>query len=381
MKVNLADNTQYKEQIKELWRYAFSDSEAFLSMYFGRLWQGKNAVAVLEDKKVIGALELVPYRLSLRGTPIDASYVVGVSTAPEARGRGVAAALMRGAMEKQLGRREVLSLLQPFSYEFYSKMGYATCYCEASCRVPAAHFPALRYNGQFFRASLRDQNKLTKVYEAFCRGKNGFVCRGQEEWRFIFEFLTLTDGYLYAYQDETGAVTAYLSFIKKADRFRVLEAAYADANGLKALMSFTASHFSTYSHIDLLLPADSPVPSLFREPPVCERRPMVMARILDISRALSAGLGGLRLGITDDFCPENTGVYEENGGGIVRYDSRDCDVSTDIGGLTQLVMGFMSAGELWLTGRLVASEDAVFHLDRLYPKQQNYINHILTANV
>ncbi len=381
MKFNVNDNSSNKEQIKELWKYAFADTEDFLSLYFGRFWQGKNAIAALDNKKVVGALELVPYKLSLRSTLIDASYIVGVSTAPEARGKGVATALMRAAIEKQKERREALSLLSPFSFGFYNKMGYAPCYQEVRSHIPAQRFPITRYNGEFFCASLQNSEELSSVYLEFCRKKNGFVYRQKNEWHFIFEMLKLADGYLYAFRNTEGKMTAYLSFIKTAKEFRVLEAAHIDSTGLQALLSFIGSHFSTYEFIDMVLPSGSPLPTLFSEPPICEVHPTVMARILDVRRVLSAGLGGLRLGVTDNFCPENTGVYEENGGGIVRYDSLDCEIQLNINALTQLVMGFRSAYDLAVTGHLTGTPDAISHLDRLYPKQRNFINHILTDNI
>ncbi len=381
MNLNLTDCSSIKDQIKDLWQYSFSDPDDFMSLYFGKFWNGKNAVAALDGKALLGALELVPYKISLRGTLVDASYIVGVCTAPEARGRGVATKLMRGAIEKQGKRREVLSLLYPFSYSFYNRMGYAPCYQQARCEIPFERMPATHYSGRFFRPSLNDFTALSNVYENFCKGKNGFVRRTKAEWKFIFEMLNLENGHLYAYENEVGTVTAYMSFVKTTERFHVLEAAYMEPEGLQALLAFMSSHFSSYHHIELSLPANGPLPTMFNEPPVCELHPTVAARVLDISRAFSAGLGGLRINVTDDFCPENTGVYEEHGGGIVRYDSMDSEIQLDISALTQLVMGFYSAFDLAATGRLTGVPDAVLQLDRLYPKQRNYINHILTPSM
>ncbi|MBE7036773.1 MAG: hypothetical protein E7403_05730 [Ruminococcaceae bacterium] len=66
---------------------------------------------------------------------------------------------------------------------------------------------------------------------------------------------------------------------------------------------------------------------------------------------------------------------------MVRYDSLDCEIQTHIGALTQLVMGFRSAYDLSVTGHIIGDIDAIVQLDRLYPKQHNFINHILTDNI
>ncbi len=381
MVINPLDSTAYKEQIKDLWQYAFSEEEPFLSLYFGEFWQGKNAVSVLQDDCLAGALELVPYQLSLRGHVLPVSYIVGVSTAPEMRGRGIAKTLMHTALEKQAQRKEALSLLQPFSYAFYCKMGYALCYEETHCSVTFNQFPKVQSNLSMYPATLEDYEALNTVYNAFCHGKNGYVCRSREDWNFIFKLLQAEAGYVYACKDNTGSLCGYISFIKDANRFRVLEMAYTTKESQEALLSFTAAHFSTYSQIDFTLPAASTMPVLFPEPPVCRRQPFVMARIVDVCAVLSAGLEDIRLSVADDFYSENTGVYYELDGQILRADNLLADAKTDIGSLTQLIMGYMSAKELCELGLMEASVKAIDNLDRLYPKQQNYINHILTNSI
>ncbi|MBR5236499.1 MAG: GNAT family N-acetyltransferase [Clostridia bacterium] len=378
MVINRVDSTADKEQIKDLWQYAFSESKAFLSLYFGEFWQGQNAVSALCSGRLAGALELVPYQISLRGHELSASYIVGVSTAPEMRGQGIAKSLMHAALEKQAQRKEALSLLQPFSYSFYHKMGYALCYEETRCSVTFSQFPKVQSALSVFPASLEDYEELNTVYHTFCKDKNGFVCRTRKDWNFIFKLLKAEGGYMYACRDAEGVLCGYISFIKDAKRFLVLEAAYTTQESLKALLSFTAAHFSTYSQIDFTLPTNSTMPALFPEPPVCRRHPFVMARIIDVCAVLTGGLEEIHLSVTDDFYSENTGVYYELDGQILRADNLLADAKTDIGSLSQLIMGYRSAKELCELGLMEASFKAIDTLDRLYPKQQNYINHILT---
>ncbi|MBE7048292.1 MAG: GNAT family N-acetyltransferase [Ruminococcaceae bacterium] len=377
MDVNLTDNTQYKNQIKALWSYAFSETDTFVNAYFDSIWNGKNAVTVIQNQRVVGALELVPYQIALRNTPTACSYIVGVSIAPEARGRGLSATLMRGALKKQQERKETISLLIPFSYSFYEKMGYTACYQEIHCHVPAAAFPKLYMKAGFFPASVDDIKDLCHVYNIFCRDKNGYTVRKEAEWKYIFNMLPLTNGYIYGFRNQAGTVSAYLSYIKNDKEFCVTEAAYTDTEGLNALIAFIASHFSTNSHIHFTLPTNSPIPFMFTEPPACKYSPTAMARILNIPAALSAGLNGLRLHVTDAFLPNNTGVYEGNEGKVIKTNQKSYDAKIDIGSLTQLIMGYASAQELAIIGRLTANQDAICILDKLYPKEYNYINHIL----
>ena len=50
------------------------------------------------------------------------------------------------------------------------------------------------------------------------------------------------------------------------------------------------------------------------------------------------------------------------------------DVSMDVGALSLLLMGAMSAEELAFENRLAAGEDLLDVLDTYWPKQKTYIN-------
>ncbi len=369
MNIRFPDNSQFIDEIKDLWHIAFGDTEAFLSVYFGGIWQGENALAMLEDNHVIGALELVPYTLSVRNQDLKISYIVGVSTHPSHRNLGVAKALMQAALSEQKKRGEVFSHLIPFSYEFYEKMGFATCYSESHSSFKTETLPD-DAEGTFSIASLENYNVLNNIYETFCKDKNAFVRRRKKEWEFVFSFLSMVNGKLILYKDQSGNPAGYIAFLKDKKRFRILEMAYENESQASALLAFAKKEAADYQAIDFLLPANAPS---FAE---ATKHPSAMARIIDVPAALSAGLGDVSLGVTDVFCPENNGVYLEQDGNIQKAEKR-ADVTTDIGSLTQLVLGYSSCKELAEAGKLTGSSEAILCLDKLYPKQHNYINFIL----
>lgn len=378
MELFTGDNTKFKNQIKDLWQRAFSDPEVFVNAYFDTMWQGENAITMLENGQVIGALQLVPYSLSVRGLPLKCSYIVGVSTAPEHRNRGVAKTLMKAALQKQKERGEVLSLLIPFSYPFYEKMGYATCYQEL-CYTVKAPFPHHGANGSWKTATSDDWETLRDIYLAFCANQNGYVYRNLAEWQFIFDFASLVDAQIDIFYNPAGVPCAYLYYLKNEKRFRVIEAAWSLPEAKDAVLSH-ASSLSPFPSFDWLLPKNSTIPRRSSLKDKSELLPSAMARIVDISALMPFGLGGLKLNISDDFCPENNGIYVDSGTPKPANEKAhiSVDIRTDIASLSQLVLGFSSCRELEKTGKLqAASRAAMDTLDKLYPKQNNYINCIL----
>ena len=127
MKIKIAENYE-KKDIKKLWADAFSEQEPFLSWYFDNFWHAENSLCVkTDDDSLAGALTLIPYKLFNRGKTINSSYIAGVSVPQHMRMRGISKKLMHAAIKMQAERNESLSLLIPFNYDFYRKMGYKDC--------------------------------------------------------------------------------------------------------------------------------------------------------------------------------------------------------------------------------------------------------------
>ena len=53
-----------KQQIVNLWRTCFGDSEAFISLYFDRVYKDENAMTIEKDGKIVSALQIVPHTMT-----------------------------------------------------------------------------------------------------------------------------------------------------------------------------------------------------------------------------------------------------------------------------------------------------------------------------
>ena len=86
-----------KQQIVNLWRTCFGDSEAFISLYFDRVYKDENAMTIEKDGKIVSALQIVPYTMTYLGTEISVAYISGkgsgayaATLARDIRGNGTA---------------------------------------------------------------------------------------------------------------------------------------------------------------------------------------------------------------------------------------------------------------------------------------------------
>lgn len=359
-----------KENIKNLWAIAFDEQEPFLSGYFDGFWNVKNAIIVKENEKLIGALQMIPYTLSVRNTSLGSSYIVGVSVLPEERKKGHSKTLMYRCLKEQKKRGEAISVLIPFNYEFYEKLGYSLCYELGVFETNAQNMQKFDSSFSFKVMNLPDYGDLNEAYNLFCIGKSGYNKRTERDWEYIFFEHKLFGGCIYGMYDENG-ILGYVSYIKNKDKLFIRELVYENQDALYCLLSFIKDNFKDVKNIKIRTAANEKAIPL-------NTVPYAMARIVDVSLALKdTDIKDLKINISDDFFPENSGTYMMTGGKISKTDSKDYDAKMDIGTFTQLFMGYSSSFELANTKKLNAEKDVLEKLDKIFPKMNNYINHIM----
>ena len=125
------DKVDKKQQIMDLWRKSFDDSEAFIQLFFDRVYKDENALIIEKDGKVISALQILPYTMTYYGTEISVSYVYGACTAPEERGLGWMRKLVGEAFDVMKKRDVALTVIIPadsWLFDYYRELGYTDAF-------------------------------------------------------------------------------------------------------------------------------------------------------------------------------------------------------------------------------------------------------------
>lgn len=110
---------------KRLWMEAFGDDEAFVDSFIIRYYSRRHALTATVDGRLAAMLHLVPFETELGRT----TYIYGVATAEAFRRRGLAAGLMREAMQRIEERGDAAAFLIPTPGEewlrtFYGGYGF-----------------------------------------------------------------------------------------------------------------------------------------------------------------------------------------------------------------------------------------------------------------
>ena len=131
-------------QAEELWDYCFEKkTEPFFQYYFEQYCGKDNMVIggfdkVGEEEKLRTMLHVNPYMLHLRGQEMLVPYLVGIATAPEARGQHLLRPLLETAFEVLRSQGFPFVTLMPISAGIYLPYEFAYCYYRHEYKMPLA---------------------------------------------------------------------------------------------------------------------------------------------------------------------------------------------------------------------------------------------------
>lgn len=120
-----------KQQIIDLWKKSFDDSDEFIDLFFNRVYQAENTLTIKQNKQIIAALQIIPYEMTYHNTQIPVGYICGVCTTPSERGKGWMKQLMQQAIDEMRHRSYALSVLIPAStwlFDYYRQFEYTTVF-------------------------------------------------------------------------------------------------------------------------------------------------------------------------------------------------------------------------------------------------------------
>lgn len=412
MKFHLVDDNQL-EQVKDLWDYCFEKrEEPFFKFYFQEY--------CLQENNVIGGFEQIddseylrtmvhinPYRLQIRGQELPVPYLVGVATAPEARGQHLMGKLMKTTFEALRTQGIFMAFLMPIYAGIYTPYEFAFCYDRlkyvweiGSLALPPLDAESKKLTLVYMQVKSSEQNEeapiydealaeiLGYVYDAYTAEINGAPKRNDMQWHklltaYVHEQLKA----IIVHKD--GVPQGYMLYRICEQRFEVVELVALTMAAKLRMLAFIEGHKSEAKQAEYLAEAwDKTYSYLLNAEQAPQKRPFMMARCID-AKGLLQGMkklpkdaeelkGSLVLLLRDSVLQRNNQLLELHcqGGKLEVQNSIDKEqVSMDMSAFTQMFMGYMTATELADNGKLQCTDvEALRFLDKLFPKQRNWIN-------
>jgi predicted acetyltransferase len=356
--------------------WAFGDSPQGATNWLNTAGM-ENLRVLRQSGRVLGGLAVIPMGQWFGGKSVPMLGIAGVAVAPEARGRGVAASLMRGTLAEARKSGLALSALYPATLTLYRRVGYELAGARFRFTSRLKDLPLGPHDQEVRPIEETDRDGVEEAYRKWARTRAGALDRGEYVWRrvrapregvargFLVRSSAGIEGYLYAAQRPASAGQHDLVL----SDFVALSAPAA-----RTLLAFLAGHRSTAQRA--IWHGGFPDLTLLEEhetSTTVELHDHFMLRIVHAEAALAArGYSKyeacIDLELEDTELAENSGKYRlaveggradvsRGGNGKVKLDAR---------ALAALYSGFVRASDLARTGRISGDSVSLEMLDGLF---------------
>ena len=378
-------------RIREIWEECFNDTKAFGDWFFTHRYSPAQTLAIRENGEILSNLQMIPYRVRLRGRETASWFIVGAATMPEARNKGHMASLLQAAFARMREAGVAVSHLYPFQYDFYRKFGYEVCSERLLTRVSPSDIlesggmrEAAAWPAQVTEIEApADIGALKDCYDAFMRGLDGGVVRDARSFDLrLMEHALETGGGLAARRG--GEVRAYALYALQDKKVACPETVYTHPLDLCALLWHLAHRFSDRETIEFSAPVSDTLRLLLKDGRARSFiEPFDMMRIVDLQALLQAlhyppGVRGeWVVEIEDPHAPWNEGRFRlrvDEGRARVERSASPAGFRLDIGAMAQIVCGLVPPGAMARVRRLRYGEySQLLQFEKAFPALTPYI--------
>lgn len=347
---------------------------------------------VFVDQKLTAKLRVLPLKIYFEGKEISAGGIASVATWPEYRRKGYVKQLLIHTLQIMKDRGQLISLLAPFSFDFYRKYGWMTYVDLKKYTIDIDYLKKVKGNhdGTIHRVDKSEWKLLNEVYEEFSTRYNGMLKRDKDWW--VSEKL-VKSGEIAVYFNKKKEPKGYIYYEVAQRVMNVHEFLFNDEESREMILHFIANHDSMVDQIKLNAPINDQLSFLLVEPTIGQEIvPYFMSRIVDvvpffkqypfkIVKRKSEAV--IYIHVRDPIlewncCSIQLNLYEDGNvqvSEIANMDTIDmrfsvhCSIST----LTGIFMGYQRALFLRQIGLLEGEEKTIKKLEEIIPQRSTYL--------
>ncbi len=287
--------------------YAYNGSPDDMNDWFKAL-KVATVLGLFEDGQLAVALIDLRLEVWLDGLPVKADGIGGVASAPEVRRRGLVRALIAEHLRQLKDDGVVISLLYPFRFDFYRRMGWGITARMPEFKIPTAQFADYGRRTGRVRPILRSRKgvlqlapgetvesviaKLDPIYRSGVSAFNLAVRRDNRRWAQLFE-LPRGQRHVYAWEDGAGKVQGYVALrtpdTPERSDLIVREMFAVTPEAWRGLFYFLSCHDSQSGRVAAALPPEHPMLDLLADPRAFELGKWTtgpMTRVVDVAGLL-----------------------------------------------------------------------------------------------
>lgn len=325
--------------------------------------------SVLPTQKVLGAfdddnkmlfadLEIIDRKCNFDGSFITCAAVGGVAAKPEHRGKGAVKELFRHISESE---KYDISILYPFSEEYYRKLGFERVSNSISATIPFSELSKIKRNNDVTMYEGNDSAKLLEIYNRCAAFYNlSFV---RENTSAFSDNPYFSKRYTYIWKNNSFAT---ITVDREKSVLNVEEIYYDSCESMLGIIGFLRNFEGNQKTVCFgKIPENSPILNYVSDFKKCniEVHSTGAVKILNVENVLRAkkypvSKGGFTFGIGGDifsvtYSPDGA-VINNNNNGVP-----DVDVEMDIAIASRILLGGVSRDE-YIPGFSVNNSESDF---------------------
>ncbi len=228
--------------------------------------------AFLDDNKTLMAqIEVIDFKTWFYGKLVKSNGIGGVSSKPEYRRGGAVRAIFNEFLKRTKEEGYALSILYPFSYDYYRKFGYEMPNRYVSCTIPFAAINYIERNNDVILYEGQCPEKLLGIYNEYASRHNLMFARTNDD-KFYKEPYRNNE-YTYIWCDKNGTARSYASFNcdRSTSSINVREILYSDYESLYGILGYLRIYDGNFEQINFgKIPQSSSLLEMFTECKYCK---------------------------------------------------------------------------------------------------------------
>lgn len=260
-----------KQQIINLWKESFGDSDEFIKLFFSRVYKEENTLTIIRNNRVISALQIVPYKMTFGGTKIPVGYICGVCTDRSERGKGWMKQLMHDAINEMNSRKYALTTLIPASewlFDYYRKFGYSVIF-DKSEEIHTRSFDDRHDKIRILPATETTLDQAYNFYNSIQQKRKSAILHSAYDFETIRKDCILDNGNAWIALQDNQVTGLALAVPANTDQLIIKEIVYEHPDIKTGIIQLLLDHL----HKSTAIVRIPPTPS--------DSEPYGMARILD----------------------------------------------------------------------------------------------------
>jgi predicted acetyltransferase len=242
-----------KEQVKELWKLCFNDSEEFTNLYFRTRYNTSTSMYIESGNAVISSLQILPYTFTYYGVELKAYYISGACTHPDYRNKGVMRGLLKECLARLSSEGAIFSFIIPaedWLFDYYEKFGFASTF---GYSVQDVTKDRSRCNSSKIEKVIEHRKDVYQFFNVKMHKRDFCVQHSEEDMEVIEQDMKIDDGTVFAAYREANIVGE--AFVYKIDDVLQIEEILADTNKVKHELIQAVREIDPEAKVKLMTPA------------------------------------------------------------------------------------------------------------------------------